>query len=99
MAKLSRDLFTATLHPRENIEGARDFSALNAEIVINADGASTLALDLRVTFNLTVKVAGSLDGTNWAPRRCARLRAASTWPPWQVLGWRRARAFQRSVPV
>ena len=39
--------------------------ALNAEIVINADGASTIARDLRGTFNLTVEVAGSVDGTNW----------------------------------
>jgi len=33
--------------------------------VINADGASTVALDLRGTFNLTVELAGSVDGTNW----------------------------------
>ena len=65
MAKLSRDLTTGTLHPRENIAGAGALGALNAEIVINADGASTVALDLRGTFNLTVEVAGSVDGTNW----------------------------------
>ena len=29
------------------------------------DGASAIALDLRGTFNLTVEVAGSVDGTNW----------------------------------
>ena len=29
-------------------------------IVINADGASTVSLDLRGTFNLTVEVAGSV---------------------------------------
>ena len=34
-------------------------------IVINADGASTVSLDLRGTFNLTVEVAGSVDGINW----------------------------------
>ena len=65
MAKLSRDLTTGTLHPRENIAGSGALGALNAEIIINADGASTVALDLRGTFNLTVEVAGSVDGTNW----------------------------------
>ena len=65
MAKLSRDLSTGTLHPRENIAGSGTLGALNAEIVINADGASTVALDLRGTFNMTVEVAGSIDGTNW----------------------------------
>ena len=65
MAKLSRDLSTGTLHPRENIASSGSLGALNAEIVINADGASTVALDLRGTFNLTVEVAGSVDGTNW----------------------------------
>ncbi len=65
MAKLSRDLSTGTLHPRENIAGSGSLGALNAEIVINADGASTIALDLRGTFNMTVEVAGSVDGTNW----------------------------------
>ncbi len=65
MAKLSRDLSSGTLHPRENITGSGALGALNAEIVINADGASTVALDLRGTFNMTVEVAGSVDGTNW----------------------------------
>ena len=65
MAKLSRDLSTGTLHPRENITGSGALGALNAEIIINADGASTVALDLRGTFNLTVELAGSVDGTNW----------------------------------
>ena len=65
MAKLSRDLSTGTLHPRENITGAGSLGALNAVIVINADGASTVSLDLRGTFNLTVEVAGSVDGINW----------------------------------
>ena len=65
MAKLSRDLSTGTLHPRENIVGSGTLGALNAEIVINADGASTASLDMRGTFNLTVEVAGSVDGVNW----------------------------------
>ena len=54
-----------TIHPRENITGSGALGALNAEIVINADGASTVSLDLRGTFSLTVEVAGSVDGTNW----------------------------------
>ncbi len=65
MAKLSRDLTTGTLHPRENITGSGALGALNAEIVLNTDGASTVSLDLRGTFNMTVEVAGSVDGTNW----------------------------------
>jgi hypothetical protein len=65
MAKLSRDLTPGTLHPRENITGSGVLGALNAEIVINADGASTVALDLRGTFSMTIEVAGSVDGTNW----------------------------------
>ena len=92
MAKLSRDLTTGTLHPRENIAGAGALGALNAEIVINADGASTVALDLRGTFNLTVEVAGSVDGTNWTLLPCARWRAAPTLRLSRVLrqalGWR-----------
>ena len=65
MAQLSRDLSTGTLHPRENIAGSGTLGAVSAEIVINADGASTVALDLRGTFNMTVELAGSVDGTNW----------------------------------
>ena len=33
MAKLSRDLSSGTLHPRENIAGSGALGALNAEIV------------------------------------------------------------------
>jgi len=65
MAKLSRDLTTGTLHPRENIVAAGALGALNSEIIANADGASTITLDLRGTFNLTVEVSGSADGVNW----------------------------------
>ena len=58
-----------TIRPRTWMD-CRDFAvftlgALNAEIVINADGAMSVALDLRGTFNLTVELAGSVDGTNW----------------------------------
>jgi hypothetical protein len=65
MAKLSRDLTTGTLHPRENLVATGALGALNSEIIVNADGASTVTLDLRGTFNLTVEVSGSADGVNW----------------------------------
>ena len=65
MAKISKDFSSGNLHPRENILGTGNIAALNAEVVINCDGASTVSLDLRGTFNLTVEVSGTIDGTNW----------------------------------
>lgn len=71
MSKLSPDLNAITrdlptLHPRENLyKTAQTLGALNAETIIDCDGSSSLALDLRGTFNLTVEVAGTVDGTNW----------------------------------
>lgn len=65
MAKLSRDLASTTLHPREDIFATGVLGALNAEVIINSDGCSTVALDLRGTFNMTVEVAGTVDGVNW----------------------------------
>jgi hypothetical protein len=66
MAKLSTDIGTARpLHPRETLFGSGNLGALNAEIIINSDGAATVSLDLRGTFNMTVEVAGTVDGTNW----------------------------------
>lgn len=65
MAKLSTDLRSAVLHPRETLFIAGNLGALNAEIITFADGCGTVALDLRGTFNLTVEVAGTVDGTNW----------------------------------
>ncbi len=72
MAKISRDLATpsggaSTLNPRETIIGSGTIGAANAEVVIPADGCSTIALDLRGTFNLTIELAGTIDGTNWIP--------------------------------
>jgi len=78
MAKLSRDLTTGTLYGRENIAGFGTLGSLNAEIVINADGASTVALNLHGTFNLTVEVAGSVDGTNWTLLAVRLMAGAST---------------------
>lgn len=70
MAKLSRDLTTPSggttvLHPRETLIGTGTIGALNAEVVIPADGAASLAVDIRGTFSMTLEVAGTVDGTNW----------------------------------
>lgn len=65
MAKLSTDYRTAVLHPREAIFATATLGALNAETIIDADGSSTVTLDLRGTFSLTIEVAGTVDGTNW----------------------------------
>jgi hypothetical protein len=71
MSKISRQLTAiasddAALHPRENIyKTGQTLGALNAEVIIDCDGSTTVALDLRGTFNMTVEVAGTIDGTNW----------------------------------
>jgi hypothetical protein len=64
--KLSRNLTPGQLlDPRENLFLAGNLGAVNAEIVADCDGASTVSLDLRGTFSLTVQVQGTIDGTNW----------------------------------
>ncbi len=65
MAKLSKDLSSGNLHPRENLFAVGNLGVLNAEVPLVCDGCSTVAIDLRGTFNLTVAVQGSVDGTNW----------------------------------
>lgn len=70
MAKLSRDLVapvggSAIIHPRETLFVSGNIGALNAEVIVAADGCAALALDLRGTFNLTLEVSGTVDGTNW----------------------------------
>lgn len=77
MAKLSKDLNTGNLHPRENIYTAGTLGALNAEVIAVADGASSVTLDLRGTFNMTVEVSGTVDGTNWVPIPMRPLNVAS----------------------
>lgn len=72
MAKISRDLATptgggSTINPRETIFATGNISAANAEVVIPVDGCSTVALDLRGTFSLTIELAGTIDGTNYTP--------------------------------
>lgn len=66
MARLSKDLSVGVLHPRESLFEAGLLASLNSEIVIDCDGASTVALDMRGTFSMTIEVAGSIDGVNWA---------------------------------
>lgn len=65
MAKLSRNLGAGLLDPRETLFISGTLGALNAEIVTEADGCNSLALDLRGTFSMTVEVAGTVDGVNW----------------------------------
>lgn len=67
MAKLSRELASTNLHPREDIFAIAALASANAEVIINSDGCSTVSLDLRGTFSLTIEVAGTVDGTNWTP--------------------------------
>lgn len=77
MAKLSRDLAAGILHPRELLFGSGTLGALNAEVVIDADGSGTVSLDLRGTFSLTVEVSGTVDGTNWTLIPMRTVNAAS----------------------
>ena len=65
MAKLSKDLAAGTLHPRESLVVSGTLGSLGAEVLLAADGASTLSIDLRGTFNLVVELMGSVDGVNW----------------------------------
>lgn len=65
MAKLSRILTADNMHPREALWVTGNLGALNAEIILDCDGASTVSLDLRGTFSMTIEVAGTIDGVNW----------------------------------
>jgi hypothetical protein len=67
MAKLSTDLRSATLHPREAIFSTAALASNGAETIIVSDGCATVTLELRGTFSLTMEVAGTVDGTNWTP--------------------------------
>jgi hypothetical protein len=67
MAKLSTDLRSAVLHPREALSATGTLGANGAEIIADADGNGSVTLDLRGTFSATIEVAGTVDGTNWTP--------------------------------
>lgn len=64
MAKLT-DSFGNPLHPRENFKGAGVLGAVNAQVVIDCAGCSTVTVDMRDTFNLTWTIEGTVDETNW----------------------------------
>jgi hypothetical protein len=65
MAKLSKDFSAGTLHPREALFASGTLGAINSELIVAADGAASVSLDLRGTFTLSIEVAGSVDGVNW----------------------------------
>jgi len=67
MAKISTNRKAGTQHPRENLLVAGTLGSLNAEIIVDCDGASSFALDLRGVFSLTLEVSGTIDGFNWTP--------------------------------
>lgn len=65
MSAKTRVLSVGELHPRETLKATGTLGALNAEVSIECDGCSTVALDLRGTFSHTVAVQGTVDGINW----------------------------------
>lgn len=77
MPKLARDKNTTTLHPRENLVAAGNLAALNAWIVIETDGSSSIALDLRGTFSGSVVLEGTIDGSNYTSIPVRPLNVAS----------------------
>lgn len=109
MASLSRLLGAglvggSLLHPRETLFKSFTLGALNAEDFIDCDGSSTVTLDLRGTFSMTIEVAGTVDGSNWTPIPMRPVNqasvlyvaavagtAAGTWVG-QCAGFRRIRA-------
>lgn len=67
MAKISKDQSVGNLHPRETLFITGNIASNGGEIILPADGAASLALDLRGTFSGTIEIAGTIDGTNWTP--------------------------------
>lgn len=65
MTKLSKDRVIGTLHPRENLVITGILGAINSEVVLDADGCATVAVDLRGTFSETIEISGSINGTDW----------------------------------
>lgn len=55
------------LHPRETQWVQGTLGALNAEVITDCDGCASVALDLRGTLNMSVEVAGTVDGVNYIP--------------------------------
>lgn len=65
MSKISTDLRSGVLHPRENLYVTGNLGSLNSEIITYCDGSASVTLDMRGTFSGTFEVAGTVDGTNW----------------------------------
>lgn len=63
--KLSKDGSVGVLHPRETLKATGNLGVLNAEVELDCDGCTTVAIDLRGTFSQTIQVQGTVDGTNW----------------------------------
>lgn len=85
MSKLSRDLAipnggVATLNPRESIWKTAALGALNGELVIPADGCSTISLGITGVYVGTLTVEGSLDdGATWDAVPMKPINAGGTW--------------------
>jgi hypothetical protein len=82
MAKISRDFATPlggfpTLNPREVIFQTGNLGAANAEVVVPADGAASVTLDVRGAYVGTLTVEGSVDGANWFSIPVRPVNAAS----------------------
>jgi hypothetical protein len=54
------------MHPRETLVQKGLLAVNGAVFFVDSDGCSTVAIDLRGTFNLTVEVSGTVDGVNWS---------------------------------
>lgn len=65
MGKLSTDLRTSVLHPRENLFRTSALASATADTAIQADGAASFFLGISGTFAATLLVEGSVDGANW----------------------------------
>lgn len=55
----------STLHPRQNSLITGNLAALNAEVVLGADGVNSVSIDVRGTYVGTIALQGTVDGTNW----------------------------------
>ncbi len=77
MAKLSRDLASGTMHPRETLFLSGTLGALNAEVISPCDGCASVSIDLRGTFNMSVEISGAIDGVNYTPIPVRPLNIAS----------------------
>ena len=74
--KESKNLSIGNLHSRENLFITGVLGALNAGVQLDCDWCSTVMLDMRYTFSLTVQVQWSIDGTNWT---LIPVRPIHTW--------------------